>query len=208
MSVEGARGRAARERRERVLDAAIAVFAERGFHRTTIRDIARAAGVADGTIYLYFEHKTALLLGILDRLNESDRREVDLAQVATIGFRPFVRQYFAHRWAMFDDEGLNALRVVLSEVLVDADLRALYLDRVVLPTLALAEPLFRARVEAGEMRPLDLPLTLRAVAATFLGLIVMRLLGDEHLRHHWDAVPDLLTTMLLDGIAPPIGGAQ
>ncbi len=44
-------------------------FAERGFHRATIHEVARATGVADGTIYTYFEHKTALLQGILDRLN-------------------------------------------------------------------------------------------------------------------------------------------
>ena len=69
-------------RRTQILDAATAVFAERGFHRTTIRDVAKAAGVADGTIYNYFDNKTALLLGIMDRLNETDRRDEDMARAA------------------------------------------------------------------------------------------------------------------------------
>ena len=45
------------KKRELILDAAIEVLAERGFAHTKIRNIAEAAGVADGTIYLYFKNK-------------------------------------------------------------------------------------------------------------------------------------------------------
>src|SRR5438067_8988104 len=48
------------------MDAAIKVFAERGFHTATVSEIARAAGVADGTIYLYFKGKDDLLLRLFD----------------------------------------------------------------------------------------------------------------------------------------------
>src|SRR5436309_1359279 len=58
-------------RRIQILDAATKVFAEKGFHPTTIKDIAREAGIADGTIYNYFENKTALMLGILDLILEN-----------------------------------------------------------------------------------------------------------------------------------------
>src|SRR5437868_7447842 len=45
------------DKRARILDAAVRVFAERGFFGATVAEIARAAGVADGTIYLYFKSK-------------------------------------------------------------------------------------------------------------------------------------------------------
>jgi len=45
----------------RILEAAIKVFAEQGFHNSTISQVAREAGVADGTIYLYFKNKTDIL---------------------------------------------------------------------------------------------------------------------------------------------------
>jgi TetR/AcrR family fatty acid metabolism transcriptional regulator len=45
----------------RILDAAITVFADQGFHSSTISQIAREAGVADGTIYLYFRNKQDIL---------------------------------------------------------------------------------------------------------------------------------------------------
>src|SRR2546423_664929 len=56
----------ASDKRARILDAAIKVFAERGFHSATVAEIARAAGVADGTIYLYFKGKDDLLLRLFD----------------------------------------------------------------------------------------------------------------------------------------------
>ena len=49
------------DKRERILAAAVTCFGRDGFYRTRIRDIARRAGVADGTVYLYFEGKEALL---------------------------------------------------------------------------------------------------------------------------------------------------
>jgi TetR/AcrR family transcriptional regulator, fatty acid metabolism regulator protein len=53
----------AREQRRRaILDSAVRVFAEHGFFAARIRDIAAGAGVAEGTIYLYFEGKDDLLL--------------------------------------------------------------------------------------------------------------------------------------------------
>jgi TetR/AcrR family fatty acid metabolism transcriptional regulator len=57
---------AVNDKRSRILDAAIKVFAERGFHTATVAEIARAAGVADGTIYLYFKGKDDLLLRLFD----------------------------------------------------------------------------------------------------------------------------------------------
>ena len=54
------------DKRARILDAAVKVFAERGFHAATVAGIARAAGVADGTIYLYFKGKDDLLLRLFD----------------------------------------------------------------------------------------------------------------------------------------------
>ena len=47
---------------QHILEAACAVFAEQGFYQSTISQIARAAGVADGTIYLYFKNKDDILV--------------------------------------------------------------------------------------------------------------------------------------------------
>jgi TetR/AcrR family transcriptional regulator, fatty acid metabolism regulator protein len=54
------------DKRERIIEAAITVFADRGFHQARVTDIAHRAGVADGTIYLYFRNKEDLLLTIFE----------------------------------------------------------------------------------------------------------------------------------------------
>jgi len=53
-----------KEKRANILDAAVKVFAKKGFHSAKIGDVAREAGVAHGTVYLYFESKDELLVSI------------------------------------------------------------------------------------------------------------------------------------------------
>ncbi|WP_438447342.1 TetR/AcrR family transcriptional regulator [Gorillibacterium sp. sgz5001074] len=54
----------AADKREQILWAAIKLFAEKGFHSTSIQEIADAAGVAKGSTYLYFKSKDAILLSV------------------------------------------------------------------------------------------------------------------------------------------------
>ena len=54
------------DKRERILEAAVKVFARSGFHATRVSEVAKAAGVADGTIYLYFDSKESLLVSLFE----------------------------------------------------------------------------------------------------------------------------------------------
>ena len=54
------------DKRERILRAAVKVFARKGFYAARVSEIAKAAGVADGTIYLYFENKDDVLVSLFD----------------------------------------------------------------------------------------------------------------------------------------------
>jgi TetR/AcrR family transcriptional regulator, transcriptional repressor for nem operon len=57
-------------RREQILDAAARVFADKGPYAATMDEVAAAAGVAKGTVYLYFDSKERLLLGLGNRYTE------------------------------------------------------------------------------------------------------------------------------------------
>jgi TetR/AcrR family fatty acid metabolism transcriptional regulator len=54
-------------KRVRILDAAVVEIANNGYHQTTVAKIARRAGVADGTIYLYFKGKEDILYAVFER---------------------------------------------------------------------------------------------------------------------------------------------
>lgn len=58
--------KAVEDRRTQILDAAMRVFAQKGFSRATNRDVAREAGITTGLIYYYFENKEALLQAVLE----------------------------------------------------------------------------------------------------------------------------------------------
>lgn len=64
-----------RERRDRLVAAAIQVFKEKGFHSATMRDIGRAADMTQGTIYNYVESKDDVLYLVCDRLVEEYQAE-------------------------------------------------------------------------------------------------------------------------------------
>src|SRR6186997_1225339 len=55
------------DKREAILRAAIGVFAHNGYFNSKVADIAREAGIADGTVYLYFKSKEEILHSIFDR---------------------------------------------------------------------------------------------------------------------------------------------
>ena len=84
------------DKRGAILRSATTVFAEKGFFNSKVADIAKAAGVADGTVYLYFKNKDDILHSIFDRamdefiaegrreLAELDKPEDKLRRIAEL----------------------------------------------------------------------------------------------------------------------------
>lgn len=72
-----------RHRREEILRAAVEVFAERGYFSARMREVAIRAGVADGTLYLYFKGKEDLLVSVLEEYADAflERARRDAAKV-------------------------------------------------------------------------------------------------------------------------------
>jgi TetR/AcrR family transcriptional regulator, fatty acid metabolism regulator protein len=86
------------DKRSLITEAAIEVFADKGFHQARVSDIAKKAGVADGTIYLYFKNKEDLLLSIFEQ--KMDELLTGLGQVLAhtddpvVQIREFARFHF------------------------------------------------------------------------------------------------------------------
>ncbi len=193
-------------RRAQILDAATRVFASKGFTRATIRDVARAAGIADGTIYNYFANKDDLLIGLLDRLNDTARRPASLAQAAQAPLTDSIRAYLRERIEVLRSNA-DLFRAVLPELLANPELRKRYYDEVIAPTMALGEGVFGSLITSGIIRDLDPPLSIRIVAGSVLGVLVLQLLGDETLAARWPELADELADLLLPGLLadPPKG---
>ena len=85
------------DKRERILAAAEVVFAKRGFYGSRVTEIAKQAGVADGTIYLYFKSKDDLLISLfesrMELVNDQLRTAVAAGTSAPDKLRRFVTAY-------------------------------------------------------------------------------------------------------------------
>jgi len=85
------------EKYHRILEAAVRVFARNGFHQSTISEIAREAGVADGTIYLYFKNKSDILVQFFSfktkQVFQRFQQEVDEADNAVDKMRNLIRRH-------------------------------------------------------------------------------------------------------------------
>jgi AcrR family transcriptional regulator len=119
-----------RERRESLINAAIAVFIEKGFHNATVRDIGRAARMTQGTIYNYVRSKDDILYMVCDRIvaeyQDQARKAVDTSHGPADRVRSAVRAIsevmYRHRreiLLIYQDSHLlepRSLRVILARV--------------------------------------------------------------------------------------------
>lgn len=119
-----------RERREILINAAIRVFVEKGFHNATVRDIGRAADMTQGTIYNYVRSKDDILYMVCDRIvseyNAQTRKALELAHDPVGRVRSAVRAIsevmYRHRreiLLIYQDSHLlepRSLRVILARV--------------------------------------------------------------------------------------------
>ena len=85
-------------KKELIINAAIKVFADKGFYTANVADVAKEAGVADGTIYLYFKNKDDLLISLFETKMEEILLRfsslLDSTRNAEEKLRQFIHLYF------------------------------------------------------------------------------------------------------------------
>jgi TetR/AcrR family fatty acid metabolism transcriptional regulator len=120
---------------DRILEAAVKVFASHGFRQSTISQVAREAGVADGTIYLYFKNKDDILVQFFEykarQVFGCFRQEVDRAANSVEKLRNLVRMHLAEFQRDPDMAVVYQVETHQSSRLVEAQIRdmaKMYLD--------------------------------------------------------------------------------
>ena len=96
MTVHSVADKTEAPKRARILDAAETIFARHGFFAAKVSDVAKEAGVADGTIYLYFKNKDDLLISLFERRMQQLNGGLKAAiagKPPREALRAFIRQY-------------------------------------------------------------------------------------------------------------------
>jgi AcrR family transcriptional regulator len=192
----------AEARRNQILDGAARVFAEKGYHNATNKDIAEAAGVSYGMIYHYFANKADLLIGILNRLDEMELRADQLEAALALDF-PTALAVFMGRHVKQYQPNLELFKAILPEVLVNPELRALYYQQNVLPTQQMLTAHLQARIERGELRPVNAERVAHLLQQLLLGGMLLHLLGEPVPEDGVNGSLSEVVEVLLKGLTPP-----
>lgn len=171
--------RRADARPDELLDAAKALFLEKGFAATKVSDVAKRAGVTVGTVYLYFPSKTALLeqtilRELADTAPPPGQAEMPGSpRAALIAVLRGIGQRFA------GPEVLALPRLVLGEVAVVPELAALYKERAIGAMMPRLIGLVEAAIEAGEFRKVDPELAFRTLLGGIVSYVIMAAFFDN-----------------------------
>jgi TetR/AcrR family fatty acid metabolism transcriptional regulator len=188
-------------RKNQILDAAARVFASKGFHAATIKDIARDAGIADGTIYNYFDNKTTLLFAIFERMRDALQPTAPVTNLQPDDVHGAIRAFVSLPLLALRGDNFELFRVVMSEIMVNDELRAQYAQQVLTPTLSVAERAFQHWVELGLINTEQGRLIVRVLSGMVMGLMLQYIMDDDLLHAHWEALPDIVTDLIMQGIA-------
>ena len=158
----------AQERRRQLIDTALKLFAEKGMERTSIKDIATEAGVAQGLLYHYFRSKDELLYAIIGQYNPLPELSAILGGAEQRPAREVLPQLAMRAYELIA-ERKNIAVILLREVVVRAELQqgVRMLQSV---GISLFTRYLDARIAAGELRPHDPEVTARMLIGSVLAM--------------------------------------
>jgi len=185
-----------------ILEAARKVFAERGFHEATVDDIAEAAGVAKGTVYLYYQSKrdvyfAALKFGI-SQMYASLLQETKKVSTPEEKLKALI----AAKLAYFD-ENRDFFKIYYSELGnipsthpggIDTEFKTLYQEQA-----RLVEAILKEGARKKAVRNLRTEQAAFAISDIIRGVVTHRILGWSKSKLHQDV--DFIFDMVWKGIA-------
>jgi AcrR family transcriptional regulator len=184
-----------------ILDAARRVFAEKGFSEATVDDVAAAAGVAKGTVYLYYESKRdiyfAALKSGIEHLHSTIQDELNKASTPEEKLRTFI----AVKLAYFDDNR-DFFKIYYSEIgnicihpgAIDSEFKALYLSQA-----KVVESILKEGARKKVVRGVRAEQAAFAISDVIRGVVTQRVLGWSKSRLNQDV--DFIFDLIWKGIA-------
>ena len=197
-------------RPQELLDAALALFVEKGFAATRAEEVAERAGVSKGTLYLYYPSKEELLKAVISH-NLSAR--IKEGAVRAAGYEgsagSLMRGILTDWWGdLYDSPAAGVFKLVITEVRNFPEIAEYYASQVINPAHELLGGVVRRGIALGEFRAVDVD---HAVHSLVLPLVMLCLhrhsLGACALDWHLDGRAFIAqhVNLVLDGLCarPP-----
>ena len=181
----------AENRRNQLLDVALALFAERGLENVSIKDIAAEAEIASGLIYHYFGSKDDLLMAVCQRYNPLPEFEAIAQELSDLPVRQGLT-LFAQRLSTLLPEKRRVIRLLVREMLSPRSIMLAEVLALRQQGIALLSGYLQRRIDAGELRPHQPLVPIHMLISSALVLMLL----DQPL----EAYVEQFVETLLDGI--------
>ncbi|NJN03255.1 MAG: TetR/AcrR family transcriptional regulator [Leptolyngbyaceae cyanobacterium SL_1_1] len=189
------------ETQTKILRAAQRLFAKKGYGGTSTRELAQAAGVAEGTLFRHFDNKKAILVevatqGWIEILTDL------LTELSEMGSYKAVAQVMRRRMLSLPKNS-DMMRVCFMEAQFHPELREQIQAEVIAKMTDVAEAFFQTAMDRGTYRPIN-P---RVVARIFLGMFTVAgfsqmTLADEASPQEMQELAEGLADIFLNGVLP------
>ncbi len=160
-----------------IIDTAINVFYERGYHSTTIKDITNAAGIGAGTFYLYFKNKLVLYKYILNRF-QHDIRKTIAERVSKVEGRFNKEKEGIKTFIQYAVDNPHSYNIIWESLYID---KQLFIDYYT--SFAKRYELgLKQSIDSGEMYDVDTELVSYILmgVSNFIGLKILLDLGNDN----------------------------
>ncbi len=198
------------EKEKKILQAAIGVFSEKGFSASTTNEIAKKAGVAEGTIFRYYKTKKDILRAILIQTINLFSSKIVLVGVEKIfetaenkDLRTLLKELLHDRLKLAETF-FPMFRIVLTEAIYHEDVREAMYKNVALKAIesvgALQERLAKRGLVRSDISAVSL---LRSAMGSLAVLIAQKILmGNKCTPEEFEVEADIAVDILLNGLAP------
>lgn len=193
----------ATRRQEQILKAALEIFSRKGYTAATVPEIAREAGVAAGTIYIYYPSKRELFIAVIENLIITIPLFDLFEKVSAEGFPVIFKSIMQNRLDFVESNNISRLSSLMGEIMRDPELRELYAENLIQPIMSHMEEFYRGQMESGNFRQLDPTVVVRAIGGMVIGLIMLKGMEGENSplnRLPKDKVADDILSLVLFGL--------
>ncbi len=172
----GIRQRRKEARPQELLEAALALFVEKGFAASRAEEVAQRAGVSKGTLYLYYPSKEELFKAVVRQNLSSLIAEGEEIASSFVGSSSELLSILLHTWwqRVGNTPAAGIHKIVLSEVRNFPELAQFYTDEVIIPADRLFSGCVQRGIDTGEFRPMPLHEVAHALMAPIIFMAIHR----------------------------------
>jgi AcrR family transcriptional regulator len=187
-------------RRAQILIAAAILFSQKGFRATTIKNIAEAADLSEGSIYNYFDDKEQVFVALLDKLIDEQSRFGLYTKTLPTDTQSFLDSIFDIQHEFLNDNR-ELIRAVLPEVLINAGYREKFIRDFYTPMVSFLILQLQAREILGQIRPVNHQMVSRSLLGMLYGYYILQLLDDPEINENWETLLSQTITLMYDGLS-------